>query len=104
MIRSRNLILVVATVAVTSASNALAADQVVATFARSDIPRSKIVAGGAVFQCEQNQCVARASNYRTLSLETCKLLAKRLGRVESFGEGDKALPAEKLQACQSGAK
>jgi hypothetical protein len=91
-----------ATVAVASASNAHAADQVVATFARSDIPRSKIVAGGAVLQCEQNQCVAEAPNYRTLSLETCKLLAKHLGRVETFGEGTRRSPLRSCKPARAG--
>jgi hypothetical protein len=84
------------------ASSAHATEAVVATFARSDIVRTKLVAGGAVFQCEQSQCVARAPNYRTLSLEACKLLVKRFGRVETFGDGIKSLPADKLQACQGG--
>lgn len=101
---SRIIILAVAMVAVASASNASAADLVVATFARTDIPRSKIVAGGAVFHCEQSQCVARAPSSRTLSLEACKVLTKRFGRVETFGEGGRTLPAEKLRACMSGAE
>ena len=101
--RSRIMIGMVAMVAVAGVTpSAHAADAVVATFARSDIARTKLVVGGAVFQCEQSQCVARAPTYRTLSLEACKLLVKRFGRVETFGDGTKSLPADKLQACQGG--
>lgn len=49
MMLSRNIILAVAMVAGASASNASPAEHVVATFARTDIPRSKIVAGARCF-------------------------------------------------------
>ncbi len=104
MLRSEILTVAVAAVALASASNAYGAGEVVATLARSDIARTRLVAGGAVFQCEENRCVARAPNYRTLTLEACKVIAHRFGRVETFGDGVKALPADKLQACQAVAK
>jgi hypothetical protein len=93
-----------AAVLVLAAPAVQAAEAVVATFPGAAIKRTKVIAGGAVFLCEQAQCVANAPNDRTLTLEACKVLSKRFGRVESFGAGNRSLASEKLQACQAAAK
>lgn len=100
----RNFAVIGAAVLVLAAAAAQAADAVVATFPGAAIKRTKVIAGGAVFLCEQAQCVANAPSDRTFSLEACKVLAKRFGQVESFAATNRTLAPQKLQACQAAAK
>ncbi|WP_421936110.1 CC_3452 family protein [Phenylobacterium sp.] len=76
-----------------------AAEPVVAKLRTAIEKKEKFIAAGTVFVCEQNQCIAAAPNYRTLSLEACKQISRRFGAVESIGDSRRSLDAEKLTTC-----
>lgn len=57
--------------------------------------KTKIVAGGAVFNCEGTTCVAAAAPARTDTAKGCKALSKEVGEVVSFG----SLGSEDLVKC-----
>lgn len=98
---------VVAAAAVASLSflapAAQAREPVVAKLRGSVAERTKVVAGGAVFQCVGAACVTAAPNDRTMAVSACKELVKAVGPVESFGDKLKQLEADKLAACNAGA-
>lgn len=60
----------------------------------------KIVAGGTMFYCEGARCEARTRVSKTLSLNTCRQLAKRVGAITEFGDSRDMLEPEKLAACK----
>ena len=66
--------------------------------------RKKPVAGGAVFVCEADTCVASNPSGDTLSTSGCRDLARSVGAVASYGSDAKQLAAEKLTACNAVAK
>lgn len=78
---------------------AQAKEPVVAKLRNSIAERTKVVAGGAVFQCVGGACVSAAPNDRTVALAACKELVKAVGPVESFGDNLRQLEADKLAAC-----
>lgn len=47
--------------------------------------KTKVVAGGAVFNCEGTICVAAAAPSRTDTTKGCKALSKEVGEVVAFG-------------------
>jgi hypothetical protein len=66
--------------------------------------KTKVVAGGAVFYCEGDSCVATAAPSRALTAASCKALVKEVGRVSSFAGDVKSLSAEDLDRCNASAK
>lgn len=66
--------------------------------------KTKVVAGGAVFACEGDSCVATAAPSRALTTASCKALVKEVGSVASFGGDVKSLGAEDLDRCNASAK
>lgn len=87
-----------ATLAIVAAGQA--AEPVVAQLETALNEPLKIVAGGAVFNCQDARCVARARTNQTLSVSACKQLAKRVGVITAFGDSRDKLPPEKLAACR----
>jgi len=63
---------------------------------------TKLIAGGAVFQCIGNTCAAGAPTSQTFAVSTCKTISKSVGAVASFGSSDHQLDAEKLGLCNAG--
>src|SRR5205085_6423947 len=61
---------------------------------------TKFIAGGAMFVCEGDACVASASTSETFSSLTCKAVAAKVGPVASF-TGVKAMDDARLSACNS---
>jgi hypothetical protein len=82
-----------------SASASYAADPVVAKLESGTTERIKVIAAGAMFDCAGSECVSAAPSGRMISLEACKVLARRLGRIQSLSDSRHALPAEKLATC-----
>ncbi|WP_340643833.1 hypothetical protein [Phenylobacterium sp.] len=80
-----------------------AADVVTAKLATPVAEKTKFIAGGAVFLCEGDACVASAPSSQTYAAATCKVVAKNVGAIASFGIGGKTLAAEKLEACNASA-
>ena len=57
--------------------------------------KTKVVAGGAVWNCEGATCVAAAAPSRTDTTKGCKALSKEVGEVVSFG----SLGSDDLAKC-----
>jgi hypothetical protein len=81
-----------------TAGQALAAEPVTAKLAAPIAEKTKLIAGGAIFQCEADTCVALAPSAQTFAVATCRTLASKLGPVQSFS-GRKALEGDRLAAC-----
>jgi hypothetical protein len=84
-----------------SASASYAADPVIAKLETGTVERVKVIAAGAIFDCTGDRCVSAAPSGRTVSLEACKVLARRLGRVQSLSDSRRSLSPEKLADCNS---
>lgn len=88
-----------ALVTVSFASAALADDAITAKLQAPVAAKTKFIAGGAVFLCEGDTCIAQAPTSQTFAAATCKVIAKNAGAVESFGSARRTLDADKLGAC-----
>jgi hypothetical protein len=99
-------ILAAACAAVVTASFATAALADEAITAKLQAPvaaKTKFIAGGAIFNCEGDTCVALTPTSQTFAASACKTVAKNAGLVASFSNSRKALDADKLTACNLGA-
>ena len=92
-----------AVLTLSTAAAALAGDIVTAKLQQPVAAKTKLIAGGAVFLCEADACVASASNPRTLATASCKDLAKVVGPVASYGGAQRQLDEAKLGQCNAGA-
>lgn len=89
-----------AALATLSAGSAFAGDVITAKLASPVAEKTKFIAGGAMFSCEADACVAAAPSSQTFAASTCKAIADKVGLVASF-EGRKALEADKLASCNA---
>jgi len=89
-----------AAVASLSATAAFAADSVTAKLQAPVASPVKFIAGGAIFNCEGDTCVANVPTSQTFSSSTCKAVAAKVGAVATF-EGRKALDASRLAECNA---
>jgi hypothetical protein len=83
-----------------AAGSAYAGDAVTAKLAAPVAAKVKFIAGGAMFNCEGDTCVAAASTSQTFATSTCKTIADKVGVVSAF-EGRRALEADKLADCNA---
>ncbi len=83
-----------------SAGSAFAADSITAKLSGPVAANTKFIAGGAMFKCEADTCVALAPTSSTFAASTCKTIADKVGPVTSFG-GVKALAEDKLADCNA---
>lgn len=81
-----------------AAGPALAADVVTAKLAAPVAEKTKFIAGGAIFNCEGDACVAQAPTSQTFAIATCRAVADKVGVVSSF-TGRRALDEAKLADC-----
>ena len=81
------------------ASTALAAGPVTAKLATPVTGVKKPIAGGAVFICSGDTCVASSPVSETFSRGACRQLSGAVGAVTSFTSGAKALTTEQLTSC-----
>lgn len=65
--------------------------------------RVQLVAGGAVFVCQDGECIANAPTSRTFAASTCRDVVKKFGAVTAFERGVKTFDAEQLGACNAAA-
>ena len=63
--------------------------------------KTKIVAGGSVWVCNGDSCIANAPGSRTFATATCKDLAKSLGPIAAFSDGRKQMDAERIGQCNA---
>ncbi|MDO8799355.1 hypothetical protein [Phenylobacterium sp.] len=92
-----------AVITLSFAGGAFAAEPVTAKLTAPVAAKTKFIAGGAVFLCEADACVASAPSSQTFATSTCKAVAKNVGAIASFGVGGKTLDADKLSACNTSA-
>lgn len=92
-----------AVITLSFAGGALAAEPLTVKLAAPVAEKTKFIAGGAVFLCEADACIASAPSSQTFAASTCKVVAKNVGVVSSFGIGGKTLAADKLGACNAAA-
>lgn len=85
------------------AGQALAAGSVSVKLAQPVAEPVKFVAGGAMFNCEGDSCVATSATSKTFASATCKDIAKKVGQVAAFEDTRKAFDAERLSACNAAA-
>ncbi|WP_297697274.1 hypothetical protein [Phenylobacterium sp.] len=83
-----------------SATAAFASDPVTAKLQQPLAQPTKFIAGGAVFVCEADACVARAAVSNTYSVDTCKAIAAKVGPVAGFSDR-RQFSAERLSACNA---
>lgn len=86
-----------------AAGSALADDPITAKLKAPVAEKTKFIAGGAVFLCDGDTCLASAPSSRTYAASTCKEVAKNVGAIASFGGARKQLEADKLEACNTAA-
>ena len=86
-----------AALATLTAGQAFAADAITAKLSAPVAEKTKFIAGGAMFNCEGDTCVALAPTSQTFATSTCKTIADKVGVVAAF-EGRKTLAEDKLAA------
>jgi hypothetical protein len=89
-----------AALATLSAGAAFAAEPVTAKLQAPVAAPVKFIAGGAVFNCEADACVATATTSQTFATATCKAVAAKVGPVAEF-TGRRALEADRLADCNA---
>ena len=75
-------------------------DSITAKLAQPVAQNVKFIAGGAMFKCEADTCVALAPVSTTFAASTCKTIADKVGPVTVFA-GTKALAEDKLADCNA---
>ncbi len=76
-----------------------AADTITAKLSAPIAAKTKVIAGGAIFNCEADACVAIAKS-QTYSVAACKTIADKVGPVTSFA-GFKTFDDTKLSDCNA---
>ena len=89
-----------AALATLAAGAAFAAEPVTAKLQSPVATPVKFIAGGAIFNCEADACVATATTSQTFATATCKAVAAKVGPVSAFS-GRKALEADRLADCNA---
>lgn len=82
---------------------AFAAEPVTAKLAQPVAQPVKFIAGGAIFNCDGDACVARAATSQTFSTATCKEVAAKVGQVAAFSS-NRTMDDQRLSACNTSAK
>lgn len=90
-----------AVVALSAAGSAFANDAVVAKLSAPITGNAKFIAGGAVFICTGDTCVAAAPTSQTYAVAACKVVVKNTGPVASYSSASKSLEADKIAACNA---
>lgn len=83
------------------AAPALARTPVVAKLEVAKAERTRVIANGAVWQCEGDTCTAVIA--RTVSARTCGELAEQVGRIVSFSGEGRAVTGADLDRCNASA-
>ena len=83
-----------------AAAPAFAGDAITAKLATPVAAPVKFIAGGAMFKCEADACVALAPTSATFAAATCKVVAEKVGPVTAFTQM-KALADDKLADCNA---
>lgn len=92
-----------ALVTVSFATAALADEAITAKLQAPVAAKTKFIAGGAIFNCEGDTCIALTPTSQTFAASACKAVAKNAGAVVSYSNSRKSLDADKLGACNTAA-
>lgn len=93
-----------AIVSMTFANAAVAADAKLTVSLKAPVAaKTKVVAGGAVFSCEGDTCVALVAPARATTVAGCKALVKEVGQVTAYTNGKRSIEGEDLAACNAAA-
>jgi hypothetical protein len=84
----------------TLAGAAFAAEPVTAKLQSPVSEKTKFIAGGAMFVCEADACVAQVPTSQTFATPTCKTIAAKVGPIASFA-GRKAFDDTRLADCNA---
>jgi len=93
-----------AVILTSSVAGAALAEPLAAKLQQPVAQKTKLIAGGAVFICEGDSCVANAATSRTFATAACKDLAKAVGPLAGYGNERKTLDEAKLDQCNAAAK
>ena len=85
------------------AAPALASEPVTAKLAQPVAQPVKFIAGGAIFNCDGDTCVAQAATSETFSTASCKQIAAKVGPVAAF-TSFRPMDEQRLTACNASAK
>jgi hypothetical protein len=85
-----------------SATAAFAAEPVTAKLQAPVATPVKFIAGGAIFACDGDTCVAGSATSQTFATATCKAVAAKVGPIATF-EGRKSLDQSRLAECNAAA-
>jgi hypothetical protein len=83
-----------------TAGAAFASEPVTAKLAAPVATPTKFIAGGAIFVCQADACVANAAVSTTFATSTCKAIAAKVGPVAEFS-ARKSLDAARLAECNA---
>jgi len=89
-----------AAIATLTATAAFASEPVTAKLAQPLAQPMKFIAGGAVFDCADDACIARAATSETFSTATCKQVAAKVGAVAAF-TSLRTMDDQRLAACNA---
>jgi len=89
-----------AAIATLSAAPAFAGETVTAKLQQPVASKVKLIAGGAMFVCESDVCVATSPTSQTFATDSCKAVAAKVGPIAAF-TGGKAMDDTRLAACNS---
>ena len=85
-------------------SAAFAADVVTAKPQRPLSEPIRVIAGGAIFACAADSCVAAAPTSETYAPAACKALVATVGPLASFGSVRRKFDPQRLAGCNAAAK
>jgi hypothetical protein len=89
-----------AAVCALSATGALAAEPITVKLSAPVAQPVKLIAGGAMFDCQGDACVAQATMSGTYATDTCKAIAAKVGQVAAF-EGRRTFDNARLADCNT---
>lgn len=92
-----------AALALAFAGSAFADGRASATLATSLGSPSKVIAGGAVWNCAESACVSAVAPDDAQTVDACKALVRKVGPVTAYGES-KPLDEKALAKCNLAAK
>ena len=84
----------------TAAGAAFAVEPVTAKLQAPVAEKTKFIAGGAMFVCEADACVAQVPTSQTFSSAACKAVANKVGPLSSYA-GRRSLEADRLADCNA---
>lgn len=82
---------------------ALAGTSFTAKLATPIDSNERVIAAKALWSCDADTCVAELDR-RTVTVRTCKKVAKEVGKLAAFSNSDESLSDEDLAKCNEAAK